>query len=65
MFKLLANMAGLVMVIAGTQILIVNRRFLPKAVRASGWREAGLVLCVVFYAVFSFFVVRDAIGSLF
>jgi len=63
LFKLLANMAGLVMVIAGTQILLVNRRFLPKAVRASAWREAGLALCVVFYAVFVFFVVQDLVRS--
>jgi hypothetical protein len=65
MFKLLANMAGIVMVIAGTQILIVNRRFLPKAVRGSVWREAGLALCVAFYAVFSFFVIRDTLRGLF
>ena len=58
-------MAGLVMVIAGTQILIVNRRFLPKAVRGSVWREVGLALCVLFYAVFSFFVIRDTLRALF
>jgi hypothetical protein len=32
LFKVLANVAGLVLVIAGLQIFRVNRRFLPKAV---------------------------------
>ena len=59
LFKILANMAGVVLLIAGVQIFLVNRRFLPKAVRPSPWREAGLLLCSAFYAFFTFFVVRD------
>lgn len=64
MFTILANVAGLVLAIAGVQILIVNRRFLPAAIRPPLWREAALVLCVIFYAFFSFFVVRNVIRSL-
>ena len=30
LFKILANMAGLVLLIAGVQIFLVNRRFLPQ-----------------------------------
>ena len=63
LFKVLANMAGVVMVIAGVQIFLVNRRFLPAAVRPSLVREAGLVGCVGFYAFFVFFVVRDLVRS--
>jgi len=65
LFTILANIAGLVLVIAGVQILIVNRRFLPKPIRAPLWREILLGLCVLFYAFFSFFVVRNVLHQLF
>ncbi len=42
LFKIVANMAGVIMVIAGVQIFLVNRRFLPPALRPSLVREAGL-----------------------
>jgi hypothetical protein len=65
LFKILANMAGIVLMIAGVQIFLVNRRFLPAAVRPPLWREGGLLLCSAFYAVFAFFVVRDVLRALF
>jgi hypothetical protein len=65
LFKILANMAGIVLMIAGVQIFLVNRRFLPRAVRPPLWREIGLLVCSGFYAFFAFFVVRDLIRSLF
>jgi hypothetical protein len=65
LFKILANMAGIVLMIAGVQIFLVNRRFLPKAVRPPLWRELGLLVCSGFYAFFAYFVVRDLIRSLF
>lgn len=65
LFTILANIAGLVLAIAGVQILIVNRRFLPKAIRAPLWREILLGGCVLFYAFFSFFVVRNVLHQLF
>jgi hypothetical protein len=64
LFKVLANMAGLVLVISGIQIFLVNRRFLPRAVRAPLWREAGLLLCSAFYAFFAWFVFRDLARTL-
>jgi len=54
-----------VMVIAGIQILIVNRSFLPPALRAPRWREAALLACSAFYAVFTFFVVRNLWRAIF
>jgi hypothetical protein len=63
MFKMLANIAGLIMTIAGVQILIVNRRFLPRAVRPSALREAALALCTLFYGFFAFFFLRDFIAG--
>ena len=65
LFKILANMAGIVLMIAGVQIFLVNRRFLPPALRPPLWREAGLLLCSAFYAFFAYFVVRDVLRSLF
>ncbi len=64
LFKILANMAGLVLAIAGVQIFLVNRRFLPPAVRASRWRESGLLVCSAFYGFFAFFVARDLLKSM-
>jgi len=57
--------AGVVMAIAGVQIFLVNRRFLPPAVRPSLLREAGLLGCAAFYAVFAFLVARDLLRSYF
>ena len=62
LFKIMANVAGFVLAIAGLQILIVNRRFLPPALRPPLYREALLVLCVCFYAFFSLRVFLAAIG---
>ena len=63
LFKIVANMAGVIMAIAGIQIFLVNRRFLPPAVRPSFIREAGLLACVGFYSFFAFFVIRDLVRS--
>ena len=65
LFKVLANMAGIVLAIAGVQIWLVNRRFLPRAVRPPLWRECVLLLCSGFYAFFAFFVIRDLVRSMF
>jgi hypothetical protein len=62
LFKILANMAGIVLAIAGVQIFLVNRRFLPPAVRPALWREAGLLACSAFYAFFAFFVIRSLLS---
>jgi uncharacterized protein YhhL (DUF1145 family) len=65
LFKVLANMAGVVLLVAGVQILIVNRRFLPAPLRPPLWREAGLLICSGFYAFFTWFVVRDLVRAVF
>jgi hypothetical protein len=65
LFKVLANMAGVVLLIAGVQILIVNRRFLPPAVRPPLWREMALLACSGFYAFFTYWVARDVLRSMF
>ena len=64
LFKVLANVAGLVLAIAGVQIFWVNRRFLPRGLRPPLWREILLLCCAAFYGFFSFFVFRNVIQSL-
>jgi hypothetical protein len=64
LFKILANIAGIVLLVAGVQIVLVNRRFLPKAVRPALWQEIGLLTCSAFYAFFAYFVVRDIVRAL-
>jgi hypothetical protein len=63
LFKLLANMAGLILAIASFQILIVNRRFLPRALRPPLWREALLVGTGLFYAFFTALWLWSFFGS--
>ena len=58
LFKFLANMAGIVLAIAGVQIVMVNRRFLPRVLRPSLWREIGVLGCSAFYAYFAFYAIR-------
>ncbi len=50
--KIIANLGGLVMVIGGVQILLVNRKLLPPLLQPTWWRELGLAGCVIFYAAF-------------
>ena len=64
LFKVLANMAGLVLLISGVQIFLVNRRFLPREVRPAPWREVLLLGCSAFYGYFTFFVIRDVLRML-
>jgi hypothetical protein len=59
LFKVMANIAGLVLAIAGIQIVIVNRKFLPRELRPPLWREIGVCLAAVFYW---FFTIRIVIG---
>jgi hypothetical protein len=62
LFKIMANMAGFVMAMAGIQILIVNRKFLPRALRPPLYRELLLAGCVLFYGFFTVRVVLELLG---
>ena len=53
MFNVLANIAGFVLGIAGIQVFLVNRRFLPPPLRAPYWREVLLLGCSAFYIFFT------------
>ena len=64
LFTILANVAGLVLAIGAVQIYVVNRRFLPRAVRPPLWRELALLVCAGFYAFFAYFALRALVRSL-
>lgn len=53
LFKVLAAIAGLVLVPAGIQVLRVNTTLLPPELRPPWWRRLALVACSLFYAVVS------------
>jgi hypothetical protein len=63
-FKLLANVAGLILAVAAVQIAIVNRRFLPRPLRAPLWRELVLLSASAFYGFFAYFWLRDTLPKL-
>jgi hypothetical protein len=55
-----ANIAGFVFVYGGIQTLVVNNKFLPKAIRPN-WFENLMIAClVVFYGIFSLFAMNKA-----
>jgi hypothetical protein len=59
-----SNIAGFVFVYGGIQTLVVNNKFLPKAIRPN-WFENLMIIClVIFYGIFSLFAVNKAAGSL-
>ncbi len=60
LFKLLANMGSVLIVLAGVHILQANRK-LPAGVRAPLWRQVMIVLTALFYG---FFLVHAAWQSL-
>jgi hypothetical protein len=49
LFKALGLVAGPILALASIQILIVNTRLLPEALRPQLWRRAGLIACAIFY----------------
>ena len=51
LFKILANIAGLVLAAASIQVLRVNTKLLPRELQPPLWRRAALVACAIFYGV--------------
>lgn len=63
LFTVLAVVANPVLAIGAIQILLVNRRFLPKAMQPPLWRQGALVLAAIVYGVVSAVVVYDLISK--
>jgi hypothetical protein len=61
LFKFLANVAGFVLAIAGIQVLMVNRKLLPRELQPPAWRQVALLVSSIFYTIISIMVAREAI----
>jgi predicted neutral ceramidase superfamily lipid hydrolase len=57
-----ANIAGFVFVYGGIQTLVVNNKFLPKAIRPNWFENLMIVCLIVFYGIFSLFAMNKAFG---
>ncbi len=47
-----ATVGGYLLVITSLHTLYVNRKFLPKEIQPSIWRQIGLIACAGFYSIF-------------
>ncbi|MDQ3252327.1 MAG: hypothetical protein M3R15_00220, partial [Acidobacteriota bacterium] len=65
LFKILANIAGVVLAISGIQILIVNTTLLPKVLQPTTWRKAALIICSLFYGALAMMVFWSQLKTLF
>lgn len=63
LFKVLGIVANPIMAIAAVQILRVNTRFLPKEIQPPLWRQAGLVICALFYGGLTLALLWSMLGS--
>lgn len=63
LFKFLGFVANIVLVVGAIQILIVNRTLLPVELRPSRWRQAAMLLCILFYLTVLVVVVYDQLQA--
>ena len=59
LFTVLAIVANPVLAIGAIQILLVNRRFLPREMQPAWWRQLALVLAAVVYSLVTAVVIYD------
>ncbi len=57
-----ANVAGFTFLLESLHTLVVNRKFLPPALRPPWWREVSVVLCAVFYGGFLVLALVQVLG---
>ncbi len=65
MFEIAASLNGVVMFIYSGLLLYLNRRGLPRGVRMSLWRCAVLGWSVLFFGVFTIWMIWNLLGHLF
>jgi hypothetical protein len=63
LFEVLGVIACPIMAIASIQILIVNRRFLPRELQPPLWRQVGLVACSLVYGGLTIALILKLLGS--
>jgi ABC-type multidrug transport system fused ATPase/permease subunit len=57
-----SSLGGIVMFVYSVLLIIINRRYVPKAVRLSGVRLVVMFWAVLFYGYFSVLLVADQLG---
>lgn len=60
-----SSAGGVVMFIYSMLLIVTNRRFLPKAIRLTGWRLVMMFVAVLFYGYFSIALLQDQLGKVF
>lgn len=59
LMKIAANAAGVILTIAGIHVIVLNRKVIPRELRARPWQQAMVYLAVCYSA---FFVVMNVYG---
>jgi Amino acid permease len=60
-----SSLSAVVMVFYSALLIVINRRFLPDAIKLKGWRLPLMVLAFLFYLFFAGWFVIAQIGSIF
>jgi hypothetical protein len=64
LFQFLGIMANVILAVGAVQILLVNRKLLPPALRPSVFRQGMLIACALVYAIVLGIVAYDQVGKL-
>ena len=60
-----SSLSAVVMVFYSALLIVINRRFLPDAIKLKGWRLPLMILAFLFYLFFAGWFVIAQIGSIF
>jgi Mn2+/Fe2+ NRAMP family transporter len=60
-----SSLSAVVMVFYSFLLIVINRRFLPDAIRLKNWRLVAMVLAFLFYLFFAGWFVIAEVGSIF
>jgi hypothetical protein len=60
-----SSLSAVVMVFYSALLIMINRQFMPEAIRLGSWRLVAMVLAFLFYLFFAGWFVLAEVGSLF
>lgn len=60
-----SSLGGLVMFVYSVLLIVINRKFLSKSIRLTGFRLVAMCWAVLFYGYFSVLLLSDQLGRLF
>jgi hypothetical protein len=59
-----SSLSAIVMVFYSALLIVINRRFLPEAIKLKGWRLPAMILAFLFYLFFAGWFVIAEVGSI-